>query len=162
MATAYFALGVAVLVANLAAGGTGLRDRTVERPTSLFWYLLRSAQVTTMAFVVFASVVYVTGHRADDSLHYLYVLLPVGASFLAELIRGSVAGQELGDRLDPSPEGEPLTPAELSARFAGLEPAEQERIGMAIVRRETLVMTIACLVNAFLVWRALATTAGLF
>lgn len=162
MATAYLALGLAVIVANLLAGLTGLLDRTAESPSSRFWYLLRAAQVTTMLFVVFACVVYLTGHRANDTLHYLYVLLPAGTSFLAELIRGSVAGQELGDRLDPGPDDERLSPAELSARFATLEPAEQERIGLAIVQRETLIMTIACLVNAFLIWRALTTTAGLF
>jgi len=160
--TAYSALGVAVIVLNLVAAGAGLRDRALELPSSLFWLLLRIAQLATMLFVVLACVIYVAGGRPDDPLHYLYVLLPVGASFLAELIRGSVPGHELGDRLDPSTGGEPLPPAELSARFARLEPAEQERIGVAIVRREILVMMIACLVNAFLIWRALETTAGLF
>lgn len=162
MATAYFALGVAVIALNLLAVAAGLFDRTGGSPVPVFWYLLRGAQLATMAFVVFACVVYAAGHRASDQLHYVYVLLPVAASFLAELIRGSVAGQELRDRLDPPGEDPPLTPAELSARFAALDPAGQERIGLAIIRRETLIMALACGVNAFLVWRALATTAGLF
>jgi hypothetical protein len=33
---------------------------------------------------------------------------------------------------------------------------------LAIVRRETGVMTVACLVLAFLVWRAIETTSGMF
>lgn len=162
MATVYFALGLATIVVSLFAAAAGLRDFARDRPAAVFWYLLRGAQVATVLFALFACVVYAAGHRADDSLHYLYVLLPVLASFLAELIRGGAAGQELGDRFDPAPEGTPLSPAELTARFAELDPAEQERVGLAIVRRETLTMTIACAVNAFLLWRALATTAGLF
>jgi len=162
VATAYSASALAVIVVNLAAVASGLRDRRSATPGATFWYLLRAAQAATMLFVVFAGVVYLTGHRAGDSLHYLYVLLPVAVSFMAELIRGSVAGHELSERLDPSPGDEPLTPAGLSARFAGLDPAEQERIGLAIIHREILIMTLACLVNAFLIWRALETTAGLF
>jgi len=160
--TAYSALGAAVIALNLLAVAAGLLDRAGDRPVPAFWYLLRGAQLGTMVFVVFACVVYATGHRASDQLHYLYVLLPVVASFLAELIRGSVPGQELRDRLDPPGNDPPLTAAELSARFAALDPAGQERIGLAIVRRETLIMTLACGVNAFLIWRALATTAGMF
>lgn len=162
METVYSALAVAVIVVNLLATAAGVRDRSAERASTIFWYLLRAAQLTTAAFVVSAGLIYLAGHRATDSLHYLYVLLPVVASFMAELIRGAATSQELGEQLDPDPEGDPLTPAELSARFARLDPDEQQRIGLAIVRRETLVMTIACLVTAFLVWRALETTAGLF
>ncbi|MCO5316747.1 MAG: hypothetical protein M9938_11395 [Solirubrobacterales bacterium] len=162
MATAYSALGAAVIVINLATAALGTRDRHTDRPSIAFWYLLRGAQATTMLFVLFACLIYLLGHRASDQLHYLYVLLPVVVSFMAELFRGSAANQELGDRLDPSPGDSPLDTADLAARFAELDPEEQERIGLAIVRRETLIMTIACLVNAFLIWRALATTSGLF
>lgn len=162
MTTAYSALGVTVVALNLLAVAVGARDRVSERPSSAFWYLLRAAQVATMSFVVFACVIYLAGHRADDSLHYLYVLLPVAASFAAELFRGGAASQELGERLDPDPGDAPLPPADLAARFRELDPAEQERIGLAIVHREVTIMTLACLVTAFLIWRALATTAGLF
>lgn len=162
MTTAYSALGVAVIALNLLTVAAGARDRVSERPSSAFWYLLRSAQVTTMSFVVLACVVYLSGHRANDSLHYLYVLLPVAASFAAELFRGGAASQELGERLDPDPGDAPLSTGELADRFRELDPTEQERIGLAIVHREITIMTLACLVTAFLIWRALATTAGLF
>lgn len=159
MSGAYTALGLAVLGVNLAAGLLGLVAWQRNRPSMPFWYLLRAAQIITGVFVVFACVVYATGHRASDELHYLYVFLPVAVSFMAELMRGASASQELGDRLSPD---EPKTNQELSELFAALEAGEQETIGLAIVRRETIVMTIACLVTAFLLWRALETTAGMF
>jgi hypothetical protein len=124
-----------------------------------FWYLLRVAQISTGLFVLFACIVYATGHRATDELHYLYVFLPVAASFMAELMRGASASQELGERLSPT---EPKTNQELSDLFAELESGQQETIGLAIIRRETAVMTIASVVIAFLIWRALETTAGMF
>lgn len=164
MADAYSALGLIVIAINLVAGTAGLAAWAGRRPSIPFWYLLRAAQVVTMLFVLFACVTYLAGHRADDALHYLYVFLPVVASFLAELMRGGAAGQELGERLDPEPVAgaEPLAAAELASRFAELEPDEQQEIGLAIVRRETGIMTVACLVIAFLIWRAMATTAGMF
>lgn len=155
----YTALGLAVLGLNLAAGVTGLIAWQRHRPSMAFWYLLRAAQVMTGIFVLFACVVYATGHRASDELHYLYVFLPVAASFMAELMRGASASQELGERLSPT---EPRTNRELSDLFAELESGRQEAIGLAILRRETIVMAIACLVIAFLLWRALETTAGMF
>lgn len=164
MADAYSALGVIVIAINLVAGTAGVVAWAGRRPSIPFWYLLRAAQVVTMLFVLLACIVYLGGHRADDDLHYLYVLLPVVASFLAELMRGGAAGQELGERLDPEPApgAEPLPAAELASRFAELEPDDQQEIGLAIVRRETGIMTVACLVIAFLIWRAMETTAGLF
>lgn len=164
MADAYSALGLIVISVNLVAGAIGLIAWGRRRPSVPFWYLLRGAQVVTMVFVLFACVTYLSGHRADDDLHYLYVFLPVVASFLAELMRGGAAGQELGDRLDPEPGpgAEPLASSELASRFARLEPEEQQEIGLAIVRRETGIMTVACLVIAFLIWRAMLTTTGMF
>jgi len=159
VSTAYSALGLAVLVVNLLAGLTGAISWRRNRPSMAFWYLLRAGQVGTGLFFVFSFVVYAMGHRAEDELHYLYVCLPVVASFMAELMRAASASQELSERLSPE---EPKSNQELSDLFAGLDPDSQESIGLAIVRRETMVMTIACIVIAFLIWRALATTAGMF
>nr|HNH85644.1 hypothetical protein [Solirubrobacterales bacterium] len=72
---------------------------------------------------------------------------------------GASASQELGDRLSPR---EPKTSQELGELFAGLDPDRQQTIGLAIIRRETAVMTLASFVIAFLIWRALDTTAGMF
>jgi hypothetical protein len=159
MSTAYTALGLAVMAANLSAGAVGLVSWQRNRPSVTFWYLLRAAQVTTGVFVLYACVVYALGHKADDELHYLYVFLPVAVSLMSELMRGAAASQELGDRLSPE---DPKTSRELGAMFAELDAGLQEEIGLAIVRRETLIMTLAALVTSFLVWRAIDTTTGMF
>ena len=159
MSSAYTALGLAVIALNLLAALVGVIAWQRNRPSVWFWYLLRAAQIITGVFVLFACVVYAAGHRASDELHYLYVFLPVAVSFMAELMRGASASQELGDRLSPK---EPKTNQELSELFAGLESGQQETIGLAIIRRETVVMTIASFVIAFLIWRALETTASMF
>ncbi|MCB0830030.1 MAG: hypothetical protein KDB64_03840 [Solirubrobacterales bacterium] len=159
MSFAYTALGLAVIALNLVATLVGALAWRRNRPSVSFWYLLRAAQIATGIFVLLACVVYAAGHRASDELHYLYVFLPVAVSFMAELMRGASASQELGERLSPT---EPKTNQELGELFAELEPDRQETIGLAIIRRETAVMTIACFVIAFLFWRALETTAGMF
>jgi len=159
LSTAYTALGLVVIAVNLVAAIVGGIAWQTNRPSIVFWYLLRAGQIATGLFFVFAFVIYLSGHRASDELHYLYVCLPVVASFMAELMRGASAGQELGDRLSPN---DPKTNQELGELFAELDPETQETIGLAIIRRETLVMTIACFVIAFLIWRALETTAGMF
>ena len=159
MSTAYTALGLAVIAANLLAAGVGALSWQRNSPSVPFWYLLRAAQLATGVFVLFACVVYALGHRADDELHYLYVFLPIAVSLMAELMRGAAASQELGDRLSPD---EPKTSRELGAMFAELDPSFQEEIGLQIVRREALIMTLANVVTAFLIWRAIETTAGMF
>ncbi len=159
MSTAYTALCLAAIAMNLLAGTIGAISWHRNRPSMPFWYLLRAAQIVTGAFVLFACVVYALGHRADDGLHYLYVFLPVAASFMAELMRAGAATQELGDRLSPE---EPMEAKELGKLFAKLDEQRQQTIGLAIIRRETAVMTLASLVTAFLLWRAIETTAGMF
>jgi hypothetical protein len=106
---------------------------------------LRVGQAVTLLFVLAETWLYFAGNRADDDLHYLYVALPVVASLLAEAMRGASASQELGE-----------------TDFASLGPDRQQSVAEAIVRRETGVMTVACLVLAFLIWRAIETTAGMF
>lgn len=159
VSAAYTAAGLAVIALNLLAAVVGAVSWQRNVPSVAFWYLLRAAQIATGFFVLFACVVYATGYRASDELHYLYVFLPVAVSFLAELMRGASASQELGDRLSPR---EPKTSQELGELFAGLDPDRQQTIGLAIIRRETAVMTLASFVIAFLIWRALDTTTGMF
>jgi len=141
----YLALGLAVIAINLAAGIVGGLAWQANRVSMAFWYLLRAGQLATVVFVVFECVVYAGGHRADDQLHYLYVFLPVAASLLAEGMRGASASQELGE-----------------TDFKSLPEDQQQKVALAIVRRETGVMTVAAFVIAFLIWRAIATTGGMF
>lgn len=145
MSDLYLALGLAVIAINLAAGLVGGLAWQKNRVSMAFWYLLRAGQLATVIFVVFECVLYAEGHRAGDDLHYLYVFLPVAASLLAEAMRGASASQELGE-ID----------------FKTLSDERQQQVALAIVRRETGVMAVAALVIAFLIWRALATTAGMF
>jgi len=145
MHSTYLALGLAVIALNLIAGATGAAAWLRHRLAIVFWYLLRAAQVGTLVFVLFETVLYIGGLRADDGLHYLYVLLPVIASLLAEGMRGASASQELGE-----------------VDFKTLSEEQQQEVAVLIVRRETGVMTVACFVIAFLVWRAVITDQGLF
>lgn len=145
LSSTYLVLGLVVIAVNLVAGVTGGVAWLRHRLTIAFWYLLRVAQVATLVFVLVETVIFLGGNRADDGLHYLYVFLPVVASFLAEGMRGASASQELGE-----------------TDFKALSKERQEEVAMAIVRRETGVMTVACFVIAFLVWRAVITDDGLF
>jgi hypothetical protein len=139
------ALGLTAIAVNLVAGAIGAFAWRSQRISIPFWYLLRVGQAVTLLFVLAETWLYFAGNRADDDLHYLYVALPVVASLLAEAMRGASASQELGE-----------------TDFASLGPDRQQSVAEAIVRRETGVMTVACLVLAFLIWRAIETTAGMF
>ena len=145
MSSTYLALGLVVIAVNLVAGVTGGVALARRRLAIAFWYLLRAAQVATLVFVLFETVIFLGGNRSEDGLHYLYVYLPVVASFLAEGMRGASASQELGE-----------------TDFKSLPEEKQHEVAIRIVRRETAVMTVACFVIAFLVWRAVITDAGLF
>jgi hypothetical protein len=145
MSDVYLALGVTAIALNLIAGTIGGLAWRADRISIAFWYLLRAAQILTLLFVLAEAVIYAGGNRAEDGLHYLYASLPVVASVLAEAMRGASASQELGD-----------------TDFASLDERRQQTVALAIVRRETGVMTVACFVVAFLVWRAIETTAGMF
>jgi hypothetical protein len=145
MSDLYLALGLAVIAINLIAGLTGGLAWRADRISIPFWYLLRAAQIATLLFILLEAAIYVSGARSADDLHYLYVVLPVIASLLAEAMRGASASQELGD-----------------TDFATLDEDRQQVVALAIVRRETGVMAVACFVVAFLIWRAIETTAGMF
>ena len=85
-----------------------------------------------------------TGHEPDDDLHYLYGLLPLLVSFLAEGARAGAAEREVRD-LDVE-----ALPAE-----------GQQQVALAIVRREMGIMAVSCGVILFLALRA-AGTSGAF
>ncbi len=145
MPEAYFVLGVVTIAVSLGGAVVGGISWLADRPSVTFWYLLRSAQLITLVFVVYEGILYATGSRAEDGLHYLYVALPVIASLLAEATRGAAASHEVGER-----------------DVHRMSPEEQEALAMAIFRRETGVMAVSLFVVAFLVWRAVDTTAGMF
>ena len=84
-----------------------------------------------------------TGRRPDDDLFYVYALLPVAVSFVAEQLRIAAADTVLAARGLPD------------AQAVGrLDEAGQRSVVTAILRRELGVMAVAALVIAGLLVRA--------
>ncbi len=144
MAGVHLVVGCALIALNLAAGAVGGVTWLRGRPSIPFWYLLRAAQVSVFLQALLGALLLFTGHKAHEELHYLYGLLPLFVSFLAEGARAGAAQRELGD-LD----------------FESLPGEEQQSLALAIVRREMGIMAVSCWVIFFLALRA-ATTGGHF
>jgi hypothetical protein len=140
----HLVIGVAVLASNLAAGAWGSVAWIRQRPSVAFWYLLRVAQATVVAQVIAGAVLLISGREADG-LHYVYGLLPLVVTLLAEAARSGAAQRELTG-LD----------------FESLPRDRQRLIAMAIVRRETGIMAVSALIVLFLALRAAGTSGGLF
>ncbi|HWI97365.1 MAG TPA: hypothetical protein VNS60_14995 [Solirubrobacterales bacterium] len=137
-------VGCAVILLNLVAFALGgiawLRDRS----SVPFWLLLRAAQVAVFIQVMLGGLLVFTNHKPDDSLHYLYGILPLLVSLIAEAARTGAAERELGD-ID----------------FEALPADAQQELALAIVRREMGIMAVSCGVILFLALRA-AGTSGAF
>jgi hypothetical protein len=144
MPEVHLVVGCALILLNLAAGAVGGVAWLRKRPSILFWYLLRAAQASVFLQALLGGLLLFTGHEAGDDLHYLYGILPLVVSFIAEGARAGAAQRELGD-LD----------------FESLPAEEQESLALAIVRREMGTMAVSCGVIFFLALRA-ATTSGHF
>lgn len=140
MTELHIAGGVALVLANATAGVWGGVAWLRDTPSVGFWYALRIAQVTVLVQLMLGLVLVFSGRVAVD-LHYLYGGLPLLISFLAELTRAGAAQIELG-ALD----------------FRSLSEERQRAVANAIVRRETGIMAVACLVIVFLALRAAGTT----
>ena len=84
-----------------------------------------------------------TGHEAAEDLHYLYGILPLVVSFIAEGARAGAAQREIGD-LD----------------FEALPADTQQEIALEIVRREMGIMAVSCGVIFFLALRAAGTSSA--
>lgn len=141
MPEVHLVVGVAVILLNLAAFAVGGVAWLRDRPSIPFWYLLRLAQVSVFLQVALGGLLVFTNHEAPDGLHYVYGLLPLLVSFLAEGARTGAAQRELGE-----------------TDFESLDAATQESIAMQIVRREMGIMTVSCGVILFLALRAAGTS----
>jgi len=139
----HIAVGMLVILLNLAAGAIGGWAWFKVRPSVPFWYLLRFAQIAVFIQAALGALLLVTGHSAKEDLHYLYGVLPLVISFIAEGARLGAAQRELGE-LD----------------IESFPPEAQESIAMQILRREMGIMAVSCTVIFFLAVRA-ATTSGL-
>ena len=137
MVALHVGVGVAVLATNLGAGLWGGYAWYREQPSAGFWYLLRVAQVTMVLQALIGSILLLTGREATDGLHYLYGVLPVFVSMLAEAARAGAGEREL-EGID----------------FDGLPRDRQRRVALAIFRRETGIMAVSALVVFALALRA--------
>ncbi len=144
MVVVHLIVGCAVILLNLVAFALGgiawLRDRS----SVPFWLLLRAAQVSVFIQVMLGGLLVFTNHKPDDSLHYLYGILPLLVSLIAEAARTGAAERELGD-----------------VDFEALPADAQQELALAIVRREMGIMAVSCGVILFLALRA-AGTSGAF
>jgi hypothetical protein len=150
MADAAQLIGLAVAALNaLAAGVGGWLYFRVGDPRA-FWPLLRTAQVAVIAQALFAGVAAALGDRPDSGLYWLYAILPVAVSLIAEQLRIGAAQAVLDahDLPDAQAVGE-------------LDEAGQRGIVVEILHRELGVMTAAAAVIVFLALRAAGTSAGL-
>ena len=97
MASVHLVVGVALIALNLAAFGLGGVAWIRKRASIPFWYLLRAAQVAVFIQALLGGLLVFTGHEAAEDLHYLYGILPLVVSFIAEGARAGAAQREIGD-----------------------------------------------------------------
>lgn len=140
----HIAVGVLLIVLNGVAFAVGGIAWFRDRPSIPFWYLLRMAQGAVFAQALIGGLMVLTGYEQDDGLHYLYGILPLVVSFIAEGARTDAAHREIGE-----------------TDYENLPTPEKETIALAIVRREMGIMAVSCGVILFLGLRA-AGTSGLF
>jgi ABC-type phosphate transport system auxiliary subunit len=143
MAPVHLVVGVALIGLNLLAATWGGVAWLRDRASIPFWYLLRAAQASVFIQVTLGALLVVTGHEAAEGLHYLYGILPLPVSLLAEAARSGAAEREIGD-----------------LEFEELPADRQRQIALAIVRREMGIMTVSCIVVFFLALRAAGTSSA--
>ena len=144
MPEVHLVVGCALIALNAAAFAVGGVAWYRDRPSIPFWYLLRAAQASVFLQVMLGGLLVFTDHKPAESLHYLYGILPLVVSLIAEGARTGAAERELRD-----------------VEFESLSPDAQQAMALAIVRREMGIMAVSCGVILFLALRA-ATTSGAF
>jgi len=141
MLAIHLSVGIAVLAANLIVGIWGAVAWYRWIPSVSFWYALRIAQVAVVVQVALGALVLVGGRESPDGLHYVYGTLPILIALLAEGARSAANEHEL-EGLD----------------FDSLPDDRRHAVVMAIVRRETGIMAVSCLVIFGLALRAALTS----
>ncbi len=144
MSGVHAALALAVLAANLLAGGWGAVAWLRREPSVAFWYLLRIAQVLVVVQVVVGLLLVGSGRSAPDALHVVYGTAPLVVALVSEAMRVGAAQRELAEVGD----------------IDALERSEQAAIARRVVRREMGIMAVGALAIVTLALRA-AGTGGL-
>jgi hypothetical protein len=142
------ALVVAAL--NALAGLLGAWSWYRERPARTFWVVLRVGQLAAVLFAAAVGVLAAAGRNSSENLFYLYALLPLAVGLVAEQLRIASAQTILDQRGLPDAQA-----------VGALPEADQRRLVVQIVRRETGVMALSALVVVFLALRAAETAHGL-
>ena len=142
MTGVHIAIGVAMVLVNLAAGLLGAWQWWRSSPGRLFWPVLRAGQAITALAALDGLVLVAMGEDLPE-LHLVYGLTPLGVSFLAEQLRLASADTVLQARDLPDAQA-----------MRELPEAEQHAIVHAIVRREMGVMAASALVVTVLGLRA--------
>ncbi len=141
MLNVHLIVGITVLATNLGAGLWGGWCWWQRRPSVGFWYLLRIAQVAVVVQVALGGALLLDGRESSDGLHYLYGVLPIVVTLLAEGAR-AVATEHETEGLD----------------FESLPPERQRTVALAVTRRETGIMAVSALVIFGLALRAYFTS----
>jgi hypothetical protein len=139
-------LALVVAVVNLIAGALGAWRWWRVEPSRAFWVVCRAGQALAVAQGAVAGVLALLGFDPADGLYWLYALLPLAVSFVAEQLRVTAAETVLHD-----------AGLENAQAVGELEESRQRSIVLAIVRREMGVMAAGALVMAFLALRAWGT-----
>ena len=142
MTGVHIAIGVAMVIVNLAAGLLGAWQWWHSSPGRLFWPILRAGQAITVLAALDGLVLVAMGEDLPE-LHLVYGLTPLGVAFLAEQLRLASADTVLQARDLPDAQA-----------MRGLPEADQHAIVHAIVRREMGVMAASALVVVVLGLRA--------
>jgi hypothetical protein len=137
----HLAVGIGVIASNLLAGGWGGIAWLRRVPSVGFWYALRVAQAAVVLQIGLGAILLLSGREASSGLHYLYGVLPVIVSLLAEGVRAGAAEREL-----------------VGLDFESLPRERQRLIALEIVRRETGIMAVSALVIFLLALRAAFTS----
>jgi hypothetical protein len=141
----HIAIGVAALAVNAAAGLLGSWCWWRAKASAWFWRLLRAGQALIVVEAALGGVEQLGLHKAPG-IHILYGLLPLAVSFVAEQLRVASAQMILDSR-----------GFESAAEVGELQADEQRSVVVAIVQRETGVMTLAAIVIVVLLARAAGT-----
>jgi hypothetical protein len=137
-------LGVAVLASNGLTAVWGAIAWTRRDPSTIFWYLLRTAQVIVVVQVVLGVVLLAGGKKPPDSLHYVYGIAPLVVSLVCEGARVAIAQSEL----------------EGAGDIDSLDRREQILLARRVVLREIGTMTIGAILIVTLALRAASTGGG--
>jgi hypothetical protein len=140
----FLAIGLTA-VAGLFGAWVWWRVLTQQPIAKWFWRLMRAGQAAVVVEAAFGGILSAV-HKSAPGLHYVYGVVPLAVSFVAEQLRIASAEMIL-DR-----EG-----YESAQEVGLLTPDEQQVVVRAILQRELGVMALACAVNVVLLARAAGT-----